>query len=930
VPDPARLSVDLGTTHTVAVVRRADQPARPLLFDGSPLLPSCVHVDAAGTVHAGRDAHRLGQVEPYRFEPYPKRRVDDGAVLLGAEAVPVTRLLAATLRRVAGEARQAGVEPGGASVLTCPADWGQPRRQVLRDAARLAGLGEVTLVEEPVAAATYCVEVLGHQVPPGAPLGVFDFGGGTLDVAVVRREPAGFRVLAVGGLDDLGGLDVDAALVGHLGHLVAARDAALWRRLSQPDGTGALRDRQAFWAEVRSAKEMLSRTAQAPVAVPHREDPLHLTRQELEQVAGPLVARAVDETRRVLQRAGVDPATLAGLLLVGGTSRMPLVASRLHARLGVAATVPEQPELPVAYGGLLVPAPSAAPAGAGRHRPGLDTPDGPAQPGQPGGLRPGYAAGPVPAAATGASGFAAGGGMLLPPPAGPPPGGAYPATWPAPQPVVKPPAARRPSRRRVAVPVAAALAVALLAGGGVQVVRWLDGAWGQALNAGRSGLSSLGGGAAGRDGQLRVVHNVELPAGEGAVAVAAAGDRAFYATVGAGRTEVVALPAGGGDPLWRQQVPVEPVRLRLSVVGELLVLDAEDSATDRGSDVRAVLGANGAVLWRSPWEERRDVLYLGTDAVVDSQRPPAILRVDLRTGRTRWSRSGPDDLLVNDDWRAAAERAWPDPDVTAKQGGSPPVAAAHVAAMGEDLRATGALVELNEDDGRGYLLDVGTGRPRGSGALPLVYDHWFAYDGLAVGQLSSDAPEAQGRTVVAAYRLPSFSRAWTYPLPAGASLKRVKPCGPHLVCVASSGTNAGKVVALDTATGKEKWATQVEWSHDSGWYVSAGVLVFGDVPFEAVDEPQIRRPDGTEGRTVGERVSVVAVGGGRVLLREAGLNGTQVTWRVSVAEVGADRRTPDVDVGEDLPLAMVLSGDVAVVAGADRRVRVLRVADLSG
>ncbi|HZN19089.1 MAG TPA: hypothetical protein VFB84_13090, partial [Micromonosporaceae bacterium] len=70
MPDPARLSVDLGTTHTVAVVRRADQPARPLLFDGSPLLPSCVHVDAAGTVHAGRDAHRLGQVEPYRFEPY--------------------------------------------------------------------------------------------------------------------------------------------------------------------------------------------------------------------------------------------------------------------------------------------------------------------------------------------------------------------------------------------------------------------------------------------------------------------------------------------------------------------------------------------------------------------------------------------------------------------------------------------------------------------------------------------------------------------------------------------------------------------------------------------------------------------------------------------------------------------------------------------
>ncbi|HET8657453.1 MAG TPA: Hsp70 family protein [Micromonosporaceae bacterium] len=916
MPGPARLSVDLGTTHTVAVVRRAGQPARSLLFDGSPLLPSCVHVDAAGTVHTGRDAHRLGQVEPHRFEPYPKRRVDDGAVLLGAEAVPVARLLAATLRRVAGEARQAGVEPGGASVLTCPADWGQPRRQVLRDAASLAGLGEVALVEEPVAAATYCVEVLGHQVPPGAALGVFDFGGGTLDVAVVRREPAGFRVLAVGGLDDLGGLDVDAALVGHLGHLVAARDPALWRRLSQPDGTGALRDRQAFWAEVRSAKEMLSRTAQAPVAVPHREDPLHLTRQELEQVAGPLVARAVDETRRVLQRAGVDPATLAGLLLVGGTSRMPLVASRLHARLGVAAAVPEQPELPVAYGGLLVPAPPAAPAGDSQPRPGRH-----AQPEPAGGPRPGSAAGPVPAAAPA-------GGLLLPPPGGP-----YPA-WPPSQHVQQPErqlpavAPRRPSRRRMAILVAAALVVALVTGGGVQVVRWLGGTWGKALDAAGSGLSGLGGGQAGRVGELRVVHDAALPAGEGAVAVATAGDRAFYAAVGDGHTEVVALPAGGGDPLWRQKVPVEPVRLRLSVVRDLLVLDAEDSATDQGSDVRAVLGANGAVLWRSRWEERRDVLHLGTDAVVESQRPPAVLRVDLRTGRTRWSRSGPDELLINDDWRVAAERAWPGPD--AQKGGSPPVAAALVAAMGEDLRATGALVELNEEDGRGYLLDAGTGKPRGSGALPLVYDHWFAYDGLVVGQLSSDVPEAVGRTVVAAYRLPGFSRAWSYRLPAGVSLNRVKPCGPHQVCVASSGTNAGKVVALEAATGKEKWATQVEWSHESGWYVSAGALVFGDMPFESVDEPKVLGVDGTAVRTVAGRASVVALGGGRVLLREAGLNGTRVVWQVSVAEVGADRRTPDVGVGEDLPVAMALSGDVAVVAGADRKVRVLRVSGLSG
>jgi hypothetical protein len=362
VSGPYRLAIDLGTCNTVAVVDRGNGVPRALLFDGSPLLPSATFVDRGGATYVGRDAERLMITDPARFEPYPKSRIDEHAVLLGDREVAVPDLLAAVLRRVAAEAAQAGTPAGGHTVLTCPADWGPRRRAVLAGAAEVAGLGRVTLIDEPVAAATYCLEVLGHRVADGRCVAVFDFGGGTLDVTVVQRDPAGLRVLATGGLDDLGGTDVDAALVGHLGQLAAITAAPLWQRIAQPHTTGELRDRRAFWSEVRAAKEMLSRAPAAPVHLPGSEQASHLTREELERVAGPLVDRAVDETRRVLQRSGVGPDRLDAILLVGGSSRLPLVASRLHARLGVAPVVPEQPELPVAHGALLlVRAPNRTP-----------------------------------------------------------------------------------------------------------------------------------------------------------------------------------------------------------------------------------------------------------------------------------------------------------------------------------------------------------------------------------------------------------------------------------------------------------------------------------------------------------------------------------------------------------------------------------------
>lgn len=368
--DGFALGVDLGTSNTVAVLRWPDGRTRPLLVDGDPILPSGVYADTDGRLHVGRDALRLAHADPDRYEPNPKRRVDEPEVTLGDRRHTPAELLGAVLRAV-GEAAVGALGFLPPAVVTCPATWDAGRRQVLAEALALAGWPSAAehtlsgptppgtrLLREPVAAARYYTEVLRRPVPVGESVAVFDFGGGTLDVAVVRNEGAdpwgdsGFRVISCGGLDDLGGLDLDAALLALVGARVAATHPAQWARLSEPADTTQWRERLQFVEHVRGAKEMLSRTTAAPVAVPGVPAAVSLSRAELEGVATPLLRRAVAETRRVIAAAGLTPERLAGLFLVGGSSRIPLVARLLHAELGIAPTVLEQPELPVAEGAL--------------------------------------------------------------------------------------------------------------------------------------------------------------------------------------------------------------------------------------------------------------------------------------------------------------------------------------------------------------------------------------------------------------------------------------------------------------------------------------------------------------------------------------------------------------------------------------------------
>ncbi|MFI5888974.1 Hsp70 family protein [Actinoplanes sp. NPDC051513] len=359
-PKRHALGVDFGTSNTVAVARWPDGRARPILVDGSPLLPSAVFAETGGTLAVGRDAVHSARLDPARFEPNPKRRIDDGLVLLGEQEFPVVDLIAAVLARVAEEWHRA-VGPVRPDVtLTCPATWGAARRTLLAEAAARAGLEDARLVAEPVAAATYFAEILGRDVPIGSVVVVHDFGAGTFDASVVARNSGGFEVMAVDGRDDIGGLDVDAAIVEHL-------RTDEWQRILEPTTVEERRARRQLWDDVRIAKERLSRAQSADFMVPLLDTEVHLTRDELEQLARPVLDQTVRVTKNLIEWADLPEGRLAGVFLVGGASRIPLVATLLHRELGEAPVAIEQPELVVAEGSILADAAllTAGPAAPG-------------------------------------------------------------------------------------------------------------------------------------------------------------------------------------------------------------------------------------------------------------------------------------------------------------------------------------------------------------------------------------------------------------------------------------------------------------------------------------------------------------------------------------------------------------------------------------
>ena len=329
-PHQRRLAVgiDLGTTHSLAATVRSGSSEVIADEEGRPLLPSIVRYFADGRVVVGYDA-RASQADdpantivsvkrfmgrgvadvakygalPYRFREAP------GMVAIETVAglrSPV-QVSADILRVLRDRAERAlGGELFGA-VVTVPAYFDDSQRQATKDAARLAGLNVLRLLNEPTAAAI----AYGLDHGSEGTFAIFDLGGGTFDISILKLTRGVFEVLATNGDSALGGDDFDQAIATHwrVGHKLA--DA---------------RDTRRLLAAAREVKERLSGAAQADIHVTlsyGQKLHLHLTREEFERITDALVQKTLGPTRKALRDAKLEPAQVDGVVLVGGATRMP-------------------------------------------------------------------------------------------------------------------------------------------------------------------------------------------------------------------------------------------------------------------------------------------------------------------------------------------------------------------------------------------------------------------------------------------------------------------------------------------------------------------------------------------------------------------------------------------------------------------------------
>jgi molecular chaperone DnaK len=337
--------VDLGTTYSSAAVLRGDRVEIAVLGHRSPLVPSAVWLGPDGERLFGEAAIRRGARHPQGLAREFKRRLGDSVpLILGGVPVSADQLTSMLLVWIVEQVAASEGEPPARICVTHPANWGPYRREILAEAVRAAGFADAELLAEPEAAALYYAST--GRVGDGEVVVVYDLGGGTFDVAVLQRRGDRFSLLGVpDGVERLGGIDFDAAVFAHVRRWVA--------ELERPDADDVWRAAvRRLAADCVDAKEALSSDVVADISVmlPARHLNIRLVRSEFEDMIRPSLSLTIDAVHRALTSAGLGPDEVTRVLLVGGSSRIPLVGELVGAEVRRSVSIDVHPKFAVALG----------------------------------------------------------------------------------------------------------------------------------------------------------------------------------------------------------------------------------------------------------------------------------------------------------------------------------------------------------------------------------------------------------------------------------------------------------------------------------------------------------------------------------------------------------------------------------------------------
>ncbi len=328
------VGIDLGTTNSLVAYVVAGVPTVIRDHGGDGLLPSVVSAASDGTVFVGREAQRRLLTDPsrtvYSVKRFMGRGINDvrdelalfpfaisgtdGGVLrvgLGAQEFTPPEISAFILRELKRRAETYFAEAGDPdpvvdrAVITVPAYFNDAQRTATRDAGRIAGLDVLRIINEPTAASL----AYGLDRRDAGLIAVYDFGGGTFDISILRVEDGVFQVLATNGDTHLGGDDIDRLLSE--------------RVLADLGGSPSLERIQEVRKAVIQAKWDLSDREETEIRVDGYVR--RITRAEFDDMIRPIVERTLEPCRRSLADAGLAPSQIDEVVLVGGSTRTPLV-----------------------------------------------------------------------------------------------------------------------------------------------------------------------------------------------------------------------------------------------------------------------------------------------------------------------------------------------------------------------------------------------------------------------------------------------------------------------------------------------------------------------------------------------------------------------------------------------------------------------------